>query len=432
MASPVDIRYAIPVTRGVKAGTFAGGKFAGNLLMDPSVAAGALASIPSALGGGPTLDDITAAGAWAANAEPSWFASAVSGQWNTLPNSTYSTSPARWTANNQGGADKTSGITKYSGGILNTTGCYYGGSFHSGTFAVIWGGGHSDYGGNEVMAYGPLDSLTESPDWHRLTDPTVPPPTDVARDANGLPVSRHTYDIIQYLPMQNKMLSLGGGARYSNANSLTSVDVFDFATNTWAALPDLSFAPAIDFGNALGGYNPNTGKVWVQTAGNNTKLYCYDSTTGAVNYYTISLDPSIAPSASSGDIHPGFNLLVSFTLSGGLIGTNLATPSSPTALTTSGTGPTGSIFTLSWDAANNRFIAWSNTSGTTLYVLTPPSSSPFTNPWVWSTLSGSGGATPGTADPTGVYGRMQVVNFAHGGGVFLMPNATSPVVFYKY
>jgi len=51
---------------------------------------------------------------------------------------------------------------------------------------VVWGGGHSDYGGNEVYAFGPLSS--DTPRWERLTDPSNPPANNVVRAGDGRPV----------------------------------------------------------------------------------------------------------------------------------------------------------------------------------------------------------------------------------------------------
>jgi len=68
---------------------------------------------------------------------------------------------------------------------------------------VLAGGGHTDYGGNEVYAF-ELDSL----EWRRLTDPST---LDAEfNTGDGTPVARHTYDGMEYHPGLDRILMFGG------------------------------------------------------------------------------------------------------------------------------------------------------------------------------------------------------------------------------
>lgn len=75
---------------------------------------------------------------------------------------------------------------------------------------IIWGGGHTDYSGNEVYA---LNLGTSTPTVTRLTNPSDFTKNSGCPENNavdGAPVSRHTYGGLVYLPVQDKLFSLGG------------------------------------------------------------------------------------------------------------------------------------------------------------------------------------------------------------------------------
>lgn len=174
---------------------------------------------------------------------PLWARSSAAGEWVAAPNSTLSTSGVGWSGGSPGGTgDYTAIVTAWGGGVLNTVGITHGGVFIPGTFLVIFGGGHGDYAGNELYAYGPLQA--DSPIWRRLIDPTIPAADDVPR-LGGYPVSRHTYDTLVYLPAQNKMLCIGAPGYYHTGSALNIGDVFDFGvnhsvSNPWASA-DIGF-----------------------------------------------------------------------------------------------------------------------------------------------------------------------------------------------
>src|SRR6516225_3263064 len=80
------------------------------------------------------------------------------GTWYEFPNSHLSSvvpSPAP-------AGDPANIMNAWSGGVYDT----------DREQLIIWGGGHSDYSGNEVYSFGPLTSAT--PTWQRLTDPSEP------------------------------------------------------------------------------------------------------------------------------------------------------------------------------------------------------------------------------------------------------------------
>jgi hypothetical protein len=98
---------------------------------------------------------------------------------------------------------------------------------------LIWGGGHSDYHGNEVYAFN-CPTLT----WSRLTAPDDPVALGYAGTSgilpNGNPASRHTYDGLVYIAPTNTMRSVGGAGADSGSAGSAIVWDFNLTTKTWS------------------------------------------------------------------------------------------------------------------------------------------------------------------------------------------------------
>jgi hypothetical protein len=371
----------------------------------------------------------TAHGRGTPPAGPAWLSDISAGTWGSLPNSTLSASGVGWAGTSPGAAsgNYTAIVNAYSGGVLNTVGCYYSGAFHAGNFLVIFGGGHGDYAGNEVYAYGPLED--ESPAWHRLTDPTLGCVSDASRNS-GQPCSRHTYDAIQFLPATNKMVTMSAPGVWSLGNSKLVSDLFNFADNTWAA-NDTGFIATVGGSgtvDAQGGYNSTTGKAWCLFPGNSTKIISFDQATEAWTNHNAD-NPNYS-SQSKGAICETHNLLVMLKATGAVMYKDLASPATAFVTpTVSGTAPSAGKWTLDWDSGNTRFVAWDQ-SGTTVYFLTVPAT-PSIGTWEWTSASGIGGTTPGSATGTaGTYGRFRAVPSL--GGALLMSNHNTAISFYKF
>src|SRR5271157_3735354 len=137
---------------------------------------------------------------------------------------------------------------------------------------IVWGGGHSDYAGNEVSAL----NLNGTPSWQAITSPTIPLPyiydgnnweglqpyfvrlVDGGQPQPGAsPSSRHTYNSVQYIPSQNKLYSFGGAV--ANVGFLSSeVWTLDMGSSKWTMVgPPYSQSP----GYPTTAYNPSTGHV---------------------------------------------------------------------------------------------------------------------------------------------------------------------------
>ena len=71
---------------------------------------------------------------------------------------------------------------------------------------ILFGGGHNDYGGNELIAFS-LKNL----DWTRIADPTANPNrAPKFKNPDGTPISRHTYAGLAYVEETDSFFALGG------------------------------------------------------------------------------------------------------------------------------------------------------------------------------------------------------------------------------
>lgn len=137
---------------------------------------------------------------------------------------------------------------------------------------LVTGGGHGDYGGNEVYEFS-LGSMK----WRRATEPSRMREVAAGQfviDDSEAPVSSHTYGGLVYLPNVDRMFKFGG-SYYRSGNSYDKhAYLYDIQRRTWArraAAPRAVLSPAAD-------YDPSTGHVLVAT---NTGLMSYDPVSDA-------------------------------------------------------------------------------------------------------------------------------------------------------
>lgn len=363
----------------------------------------------------------------AAPTTPSHYSSATSGEWYALPNSSLTSSGVGWSGTSPGGtSDYQATVTAWGGACLNTVGCYYDGAFHAGIFIILFGGGHGDYGGNEVYSYGPINS--ESPGFKRLTDPTVPGVENTARDGSGNPVSRHTYDTLAYDAAANRMLCLGAPGYFSLGNAYNACDAFDFDTNTWTALADLTTG-----GGGTGSVSACTvidgTYAWVWPMGNGQYLNRIALSGDARTTYAKDF-PTTRYGAKAG--YDPVHEIMAWCSGSTVYAFDLRNPGSNVEYspTTSGTAPTTGA-PMAWDNANACFKVWAD-SGKTLFTLTP-GANPYSggDTWVWTSTTPAGGATPAAETTNGTHGRFQYNNSGDVIGALVMPNQTSPIYMFK-
>jgi hypothetical protein len=108
------------------------------------------------------------------------------------------------------------GLLAYSGGLWDPD--------HR--LMLLFGGGHSDYAGNEVYAFS-----TQTFTWERLTTPSPGPYNQDPLD-DGQPVSRHTYDGLTWLPETHVMWAWAG-SRALDGSGTNVVWEFDPLARAW-------------------------------------------------------------------------------------------------------------------------------------------------------------------------------------------------------
>jgi ferric-dicitrate binding protein FerR (iron transport regulator) len=153
-------------------------------------------------------------------------------------------------------------IDSWSGGVLDA----------NRNRLVVWGGGITNYHGNEVYAFD-LESLT----WERLTEPTAQPAIGNQVNDDGTPISRATYNGLAAVTHLDRMFALGGDSANSAGPAPDITWTFDFATHAWQDRQPTGERPPTWVG-ALAAYDPATRKVWWGESRSpvNAGLYCYD------------------------------------------------------------------------------------------------------------------------------------------------------------
>ncbi|HEX2880891.1 MAG TPA: kelch repeat-containing protein, partial [Polyangiaceae bacterium] len=133
---------------------------------------------------------------------------------------------------------------------------------------LVFGGGHSDYFGNEIFALS-LSDFTMT----RLTEPGLP----LTDDCSGViadgtqPSSRHTYDALVYVQHADRLFVFGGSKTpcgYLADDTWT----YSFADRAWERRNPTGPIPHAVPG-VVADYDPQTQKVFIH---DDTSLYSYD------------------------------------------------------------------------------------------------------------------------------------------------------------
>ena len=122
---------------------------------------------------------------------------------------------------------------------------------------IIWGGGHSDYYGNEVYALDLRRSTME-----RLTDPSPVSNVNSCPEAytDGRPSARHTYNGLVQVSEDDAMFSLGGSK--SSCGSLSeSIWKLNLSTLKWTLMEPHQGDPFL-YEPISADYDPNTHAVF--------------------------------------------------------------------------------------------------------------------------------------------------------------------------
>lgn len=254
---------------------------------------------------------------------------------------------------------------------------------------VVWGGGITNYYGNEVYAFD-LESLT----WERLTEPTAEPAIGRQVNGDGTPISRATYNGLAAVTHADAMFALGGDSAGSTGPAPDITWTFDFATHAWQDRNPTGDRPPTWVG-ALAAYDPATRKVWwgESRSTSNSGLYCYDvdanrwskETSDAFYYQTGAVDVRRGRLVCVGD-----GKLFAYDIRG-------SRPARQT-LKTAGADAFIARHNPGWDydPATDRLVGW---AGGPVAILHPETGA-------WRLVDAPGAPSP---TPNGIYGRWRYV-----------------------
>jgi RNA polymerase sigma factor (sigma-70 family) len=253
---------------------------------------------------------------------------------------------------------------------------------------LVWGGGYSDYWGNEIYAFD-LGRMA----WTLVTEPFAEPVLDASEtNADGTPKGRSTYGGLAYLARSDRFFAAGGCIGGSTSVRARKTWIFDIASQRWT---DHGVQGAGHSYGACCAYDPATGLVW----------FACDSTWGPGGLWTYDEGTDTWTKR-----HPADNYEVSCALDakrgrlvivgrGHVYAYDLrADPVTRSEWTTTG----GDQFVakekpgLDYDPARDRIVGW---HGGSVYALDPD-----TRAW---TAYDAPGAPETTA--SGIYGRWRYV-----------------------
>jgi hypothetical protein len=322
------------------------------------------------------------------------------GHWYRIPNSRIrgvlpSPSPA---------GSPTAIINAWNSGAYDTTRNRY----------IVTGGGHNDYGGNEIYAF---DIKTLS--WGRIWGPSPNIHSSGGQCnetySDGNPASRHTYDGLEYLPKVDRFWVFGGSLYCGAGNASRGTWKFDFDSLTWERRADYPGYPHLGMVSA---YDPLTGRVYVSGPASSAGLWEYDPSS---NKWTRRSEGFVGEGQNA-TIDPKRRKFMS--VGGGVVYAYDLTTYTRQRLSTSGaTSIVNARYPgVEYDPVTDRIIVWSG--GKNVYSLNldtliwTPIPSPSTNTVI-----------PTAAPSQGTYGRFRYIASKN---VFVVVNSIDEDVFiYK-
>lgn len=264
---------------------------------------------------------------------------------------------------------------------------------------LVWGGGHADYGGNEIYAFS-LGTLSWSRIWG--PSPNIPCATNQTCPntyADGNPVSRHTYNGLSFLPSRNKFWIIGGSLYCGPGNAGKDTWEFDMASLQWQRKTDLpvpDWAPGLSMMSA---YDPATGHVFLVSGANAlheydpaTDVWTLRGTSGIGNGMTGTIDTK-----RHKYVLVGIQGVVAFDLN---VSGTIPVQVLPT---TGATNLVGSTYPgVAYDPVSDRVVAWNG--GATVYALNMDT-------LVWSRFdpAPTNQVVPTLPVASGIYGRFRYI-----------------------
>lgn len=273
---------------------------------------------------------------------------------------------------------------------------------------IIWGGGHSDYLGNEIYAL----NLNANPiTMTRLNNPStqVPSSCGVGTTGDNQANSRHTYDHIVYMSHVDRMFVFGGASAPCGFFT-NDTWTFSFSSMAWQKRNPSGPIPEGNYGRVTA-YNPTTQKVYIH---DQTTLYSYSYES---NQYTALANYTIGQEMTG--VFDSKRQLFVLVGNGAVYAYDVSASSNYQRQTwnTSGGSPIVSANNpgVAYDPVTDRIVGWDG--GNTVYSLDPTTK-------VWTPMTFAGG--PGSALANGTFKRWA---YSASSGVFVVVNSVDSNAF---
>ncbi len=366
---------------------------------------------------------------------PSWITGAVSGRWGEIPGGTLADvdpDPGRTAAWAGSGGQAT---------IVTAWGSMWTDPLTGRQWR--WGGGHTDYRGNELYF---RDLLVASPECVRVSDPS-----DLAdyghsvgtatTYSDGRIRSSHVYNALVWVPGVGPVMA-GLSSRATDGGN-GSMALFTVNTTTGAFTPS-STATNSGSGTPIAAcFDPTRGtqgSIWIRRNGTSFMLrhdYAADTrvTVGSTKEWagecSLAYHPDdyilIGSEGDGGSGGPGWTGSAKFCV----FDCSTGDYHFPAFTGTVSGGLQAGKCQPVWVSSLGKFVAWDNDTSRTLLTTLTPGADPFVDDWTIGTLAVDGGntVTPSAAPNNGTYGQFAYIPAA--GILVQCATASHPGYFYK-
>lgn len=278
---------------------------------------------------------------------------------------------------------------------------------------VVTGGGHADYGGNELYAFD-INTLRWSRVWG--PSPSIPQPGSCNLTyPDGNPCARHNYDGLEYLPNQDRFFELGGSLFCSSGGAGSDTWLFDFVAGQWTRRADMPNGAQLEMTTA---YDPVTGHLFAAGPASGNDLMQFNPVANAwtqkgadgAGYGRCAvIDPVRRKYVVVGDGSPVF--MWDIGASGVVPRQTLATSGDKTMEAERYPG-------LVYDSVSDLIVAWGG--GGSVYTLNLDTR-------VWTKRLPTGSVTPTAPPSQGTYGRFRYIPSKN---AFIVVNKINENVFF--
>lgn len=305
------------------------------------------------------------------------------------------------------------------GNFANGIGAFSGGTFATGYGAagslLYWGGGHNDYGGNELYAFGVATGLWSKPG---LQSPSGSCNYTTSLWPDGKPCAEHTWDGLVYAPTTNQMFQMPGSSDYGTVEGTSYIDAFSFTDSAWTRKGRIS--NGVDLSaqheSAMTAYDSQNNVIWWH-GGSKYLSYGGTGTLGNIlKKISVTTGDTVASYASRGFSQNG-SMLYAPNLKAIIIinprrsgaqdiavwDVSSGTPVLAITPFTGGMIP-DEAWGFAWDPIANKGVSYSG-SGSSVVTLTPPANwaTTHTGTWAFATVPAASGSAVPTRPPLNIW-----------------------------